>query len=276
MVIDQKRIEELKKEGFTQGAEEIKEKYIESGNRDGRIEVLQDMLVEAMMYQFDEVDIIVKKKIRYIKNKPFLREMIQLSYETKNIEDINSYIHDHLGDEDMYRREGYEYAINHPNGFYEAGRFEGLIDEKLSMIFSIFQKRFGHLEIEIQAAIRTMDLDERIEDLFSMTFKLYDKKELVRYLKKTMTLANAFKAGGFLLGYKSVRLNYLIDVLFDTKDCSIHENIKKIRDLGEINSLIKKVQQSECLEDFLKELDQAIDRNVSHKYDFSLDHLLQE
>ncbi|EFI32811.1 hypothetical protein Dthio_PD0113 [Desulfonatronospira thiodismutans ASO3-1] len=276
MVIDRKRIEELKKEGFAQGAEEIKEKYIESGNRDGRIEALQDMLVESMKYQFNEVDKNINQKIRYIKNKLFLREMIQLSYETKNIEVINSSIHDHLSDEDMYRREGYEYAINHPNGFYQSGRFKGLINEKLSMIFSIFKKRFGHLEIEIEAAIMTMDLDERIEDLFLMTFKLYDKKELVRYLKKTMTGANVIKAGAFLVVYKSVRLNYLIDILFETKDCSIQEKIEKVRDLGEINFLIEKAKYSECLEDFIKELDQAVERAVDHRHEFSLDHLLQE
>lgn len=282
MIIDQKRKEELKKEGFTQGAEEIKEKNIEKGNKDGRIEALRDMLVESIENQFGDIEKKVRKKIRYIKNILFLKNMIQLSYETKNIEEINTSIHNYLSDEDMYRREGYEHAINSTGGFYQTGRYKGLIDEKLSMILSIFQKRFGHLELEIKAAIITRDLKERIDELFLMTFKIYDKKELIRYIKKSMTGANVIRADAYIELHKAFMLNDLINALFETQDDSILKKIRKIRDVDEIEALIEQAKHSKCLEEFIEKLDQAFERAVNRKQElslvikFSLDHLLQE
>lgn len=282
MVIDRERKDELRKEGFTSGAEEIKGKNIEKGKKDGKIEALQDMLIESIENQFGEIEKKVRKKIKFIDNKAFLQRIILTSYETKDVEDIYNSIHEHLSDEDMYRREGYRYAIDNPRGFYEAGKTEGFTNEKLYMILSIFEKRFGHIENEIEAVIITRnDLEERIDELFSMTFKIYDKQELIRYIKSTMTIANAFKAEGYLVAHKSIMLKDLIYVLFKTSDSSIQDKIKKIKHKKEMDVLIEKAKYSESLEEFINELDQAVERSMNKKNTFKdtpklLDHLLQE
>jgi hypothetical protein len=51
---------------------------------------------------------------------------------------------------------------------------------------------------EIEAAILNRDLEERIDELFSMTFKIYDKQELINYISNTMTAANSLKAEGYI------------------------------------------------------------------------------
>ena len=282
MVIDQERKDELRKEGFTSGAEEIKEKHIERGKMDGKIEALQKMLVDSIENQFSDVEKKVREKIRFIDNEAFLRRMILSSYDTKYIEDIYKSIHKHLSDEDMYRREGYRYAIDNHRGFYEAGKEKGHLYEKLFMIILIFENRFGDLEKEIEAAILTRDLEERIDELFSMTFKIYDKQELINYISNTMTAANSLKAEGYILGCRSARLNNLIYNLFITQDRSIQDKIKRIRDIEEVDALIEKVKHAESLEEFISELDQSVKRSVNNKKSFmgitelQFDHLLQE
>ena len=109
-----------------------------------------------------------------------------------------------------------------------------------------------------------------------------NKQELVRYLKKTMTIANAFEGEGFLLGYKAVKLNDLISLLFIPPDESMQNKIKKIRDVEEMDALILRVKHSSSIDDFISALDQAVDRAEHNKQNgkdrtkLRLDHLLQK
>ena len=231
MVMEKTRKDELRREGFISGAEEVKEKNIEKGKRDGRFKALRNMFCEAIENQFGEVDKSVQKKIKYIYDIDLLKKIIIMIYECENVKDIYKYVHEQLSDEEMYRREGYETAINNAEGFYGKGREEGFIHEKLSMILSIFKNRFGYIEIELEAAIMTKDLEERIDELFFKTFEIYDKKELINYIKSTMTLANSWKGVGYVLGYKSTKLSNMINVFFDVSDIEIDNKIKRIKNI---------------------------------------------
>lgn len=282
MDLTQERIDELIKEGFASGDREIKEINLENGKKYGIIKVLKKILVETLENLYGEIDSLVSKKIDFIQDRHLLRALIINAHDKIDINTIYKSINNYLADEDMYKKLGYRKAISKAESYYADGRYNGYHSEKLSVTYDIFEKRFGELELEIEAIIKTKNLEDRIDDLYNMTYQIYNKQELIRYLNDKMTLANRMAAGGFIFGYKSVLLKNLIKNKFLQADCFIEEKIDKLKYIKHIELVTEELNNTDSIEEFTKKLTFIVDQSLNKEWDFEdidfvhLEHLLEE
>ncbi|WP_459937826.1 hypothetical protein [Desulfonatronum parangueonense] len=282
MGIPQERIDELIKEGFASGDDEVKEINYENGKQAGIIKVLQKMLVESIENIYGEIDSLASKKIRFIQDRYYLRTLISYAHQKEELHFLYKSINTTLRDEDFYKLIGYQKSINNAKSYYENGEYSGYHTEKLSMVYDIFEQRFGKLELEIEAIIKTRTFDDKIDDLYKITFEINDKQDLIKYLNSTMSLHNRIAAAGFVIARKSILLKKLVKDSFSLTDNLIKDKIDKIKFIKSIDYLIDVVNKSNNVIDFTENLDRIVEQDLNQERTFEnidvvhLEDLLQE